>query len=138
MKVEAKLFQYGAVPFILTAAVYAWATAVFTPDGVEPVGTVCIFLTGLMTGMIGWYLSKTAQTLDARPEDDPDGHIGQMEGEYGFFSPYSWWPLPLALSALLLFLGLAVGWWIFIVGAFFGVISLLGWTFEYFRGDIGI
>ncbi|MBW3086088.1 Cytochrome c oxidase polypeptide 4 [Austwickia sp. TVS 96-490-7B] len=138
MRIETKLFQYGAVPFLIVAAVYGWATWKFTPTGVEPVGVVCIGLTGVMTGMVGFYLANTARKLDARPEDDPAARIEDVEGDYGFFSPHSWWPLPLAGAALLLFLGLAVGWWVFIVGFIFGVIALLGWTFEYYRGDIGI
>jgi hypothetical protein len=32
------------------------------------------------------------------------------------------------------FLGLAVGWWLFIIGASLGVVALVGWTFEYFKG----
>ena len=50
----------------------------------------------------------------------------------------SWWPLQLGVAALLTFLGLAVGWWIFLIGVLFAVVALLGWSFEYFRGDIGI
>ena len=33
------------------------------------------------------------------------------------------------------FLGLAVGWWLFIIGASIGVVGLVGWTFEYFKGE---
>jgi hypothetical protein len=50
------------------------------------------------------------------------------------FSPYSWWPLWLGLSAAICFLGLAVGWWVFAIGAFFAVPALIGWTFEYWKG----
>ena len=34
-----------------------------------------------------------------------------------------------------LFLGLAVGWWLFIIGAFFGIVAIVGWTFEHFKGE---
>ena len=34
-----------------------------------------------------------------------------------------------------MFAGLAVGWWLFIIGAFFAVPSLVGWTFEYWKGE---
>ena len=85
--------------------------------------------------MIAFYLWATARTPPARPEDDPSGDIAEAEGEYGFFSPHSWWPLPLAAAAAICFLGLAVGWWLFIIGAAFGVVALVGWTFEYFKGD---
>ena len=33
------------------------------------------------------------------------------------------------------FLGLAVGWWLFIIGAFFAIPALVGWTFEYWKGQ---
>ena len=85
--------------------------------------------------MIAFYLWATGRRLPERPEDNPGGEIAEFEGEYGFFSPHSWWPLPLAAAAAVCFLGIAVGWWMFIIGAAFGVVALIGWTFEYFTGD---
>ena len=69
------------------------------------------------------------------PSDDPLGDIDEIQGDYGFFSPHSWWPLFLGAAAALCFLGLAVGWWMFIIGAFFAVPALVGWTFEYWKGE---
>jgi hypothetical protein len=40
----------------------------------------------------------------------------------------------LAASAALLFLGLAAGFWIAYIGIGIGVISLVGWVYEYYRG----
>lgn len=137
MRIEYKLFQFGVIPFALVAAVYAFATS-RSDHGIEPVGVVCLVLLAVMMGMIGGYLGITARKLDPRPEDDLDGEIADAEGDYGFFSPHSWWPLPLGAGALVTFLGLAVGWWVFFVGVLFAVVALLGWCFEYFRGDIGI
>lgn len=130
MSIESGLFKAGVVAFVLIGIVYGVLT-----DWSEPVGWVALVLTGLMCGMIGVYLSLTARKLDARPEDNPLAFQEEAEGDYGFFSPHSWWPLPLAASAALAFLGLAVGWWVFIVGVVFGILSLVGWTFEYFRGE---
>ncbi len=138
MRIESKLFTWGSIPFLIVAIIYGWATHTFAAEGVEWVGVVCLFLVAMMTGMVGFYLGNTARKLDDRPEDDPSGNISDAEGDYGFFSPHSWWPLFMGSSALLLFLGLAVGWWIFIVGLVFGILALLGWTFEYFRGEMGI
>lgn len=138
MRIESKLFTWGSIPFLIVAIIYGWATHTFAAEGVEWVGVVCLFLVAMMTGMVGFYLGNTARKLDDRPEDNPAGEISDAEGDYGFFSPHSWWPLFLGVSALLLFLGLAVGWWIFIVGVVFTIIALLGWTFEYFRGEMGI
>ena len=67
-------------------------------------------------------------TLDQMAEQE------EADPDYGFFSPYSWWPLWLGLSAAICFLGLAVGWWVFAIGAFFAVPALIGWTFEYWKG----
>ena len=73
--------------------------------------------------MIAFYLWATGRRLPERPEDNPGGEIAEFEGEYGFFSPHSWWPLPLAAAAAVCFLGIAVGWWMFIIGAAFGVVA---------------
>ena len=41
----------------------------------------------------------------------------------------------LAASASLVFLGLAVGVWIAFIGAAVVVISLVGWQYEFYRGN---
>ena len=56
-------------------------------------------------------------------------------GDYGAFAPYSWWPLWLGLAAALIFMGIAVGWWIVAIGVFMGVFALIGWTFESYKGQ---
>ncbi len=129
MRVELKLFAVLAVFFAVVGVIYG----IFS-DWQEPVGPLGLLLGALLGAMIAFYLWATARKLDERPEDNPSAHIAEQEGEYGFFSPHSWWPLPLALSGAVCFLGLAVGWWLFIIGAMFGVIALIGWTFEYFKG----
>ena len=40
----------------------------------------------------------------------------------------------LAFSAAVVFLGLAVGWWLVIIGVGFGALALIGWVYEYSRG----
>ena len=67
--------------------------------------------------------------------DNPDGEISDIEGDYGFFTPSSWWPLALGFSSALAFAGLAVGWWLFMIAFVIGCVSLVGWTFEHFKGD---
>jgi len=65
------------------------------------------------------------------PQDDVTAEIADGAGELGFYSPHSWWPLPVALSACAAGLGLLVGWWLTLiaVGALF--ISVFGFTLEY-------
>ena len=43
----------------------------------------------------------------------------------------------LASGAALLFLGIAVGVWIAAIGAALTLISLVGWMYEYYRGNFG-
>jgi hypothetical protein len=85
--------------------------------------------------MIAWYLWMTRRRLELDPSDDPVGDIDEIQGEFGFFSPHSWWPLFLGASAAMCFLGLAIGWWMFIIGAAFAIPALVGWTFEYWKGE---
>lgn len=133
MKVELKLFGIIGV-FAAVVAVIYW---VWT-GGDEPVGVVALALTAGMTGMIVGYLTITARKLDERPDDNPEGEISEIEGEYGFFSPHSWWPLALGFACAIVFLGVAVGWWLVILGMPMIGLATVGWAFEYFRGDNAI
>ena len=130
MKVESWLFGGGVFMFAPLGVIYGFFT-----DWKEPVGPAGLFLTAGLSALVGFYLWWTARKLDDRPEDDPMAPISAAEGEYGFFSPYSWWPLPLAFSAAVMFLGLAVGWWLVIIGGGLAALALVGWTFEYFHGE---
>ncbi len=129
MKVEAWLFGSGTFFFIPVAIIYGILTR-----GEELVGVTALLLTGGLSLMVGWYLWLTARHIDPRPEDDPTAPIEAAEGDYGFFSPHSWWPLPLAASCACVFAGLAVGWWLVTIGVACAVLALLGWVFEYWRG----
>jgi hypothetical protein len=116
------------------AAIYAfWTTT--AGMGIEWVGVMGLVLAGLLGFMIGWYLWITRRRLEPDPSDDPLGDIDEIQGEFGFFSPHSWWPLFLGASAAMCFLGLAIGWWMFIIGAAFAIPALVGWTFEYWKGE---
>ena len=56
-------------------------------------------------------------------------------GELGFFSPHSWWPLFVCLAVALSAVGLVIGWWLFLIGVFAIVMSMIGFVFEYYRGN---
>jgi phosphoglycerol transferase MdoB-like AlkP superfamily enzyme len=129
MKIEANLFTFLTPFFLLVAVVYGFMT-----EWHEWVGFICLILTAGLVGMVGVYLGRLSRRIDARPSDDPEGEIAQGAGPYGFFSPWSWWPIVLAGAAAVAFLGVAIGWWIFGVGVVLGVIALVGWVLEYSRG----
>lgn len=128
MSIETKLFFSGVFVFVPVGAIYAWLSRG------EAVGTTGLLLTGGLAAMIGGYLWLTAKRIDPRPEDDPQAHISESAGDQGFFSPWSWWPLPLALSAFTIFFGMAVAWWVAYIGAAMAVLSIVGFFFEHYRG----
>ena len=135
MRYTVKLFTFLGACFVLLTVIYTFWARIYLPDRSEPVGTVGLLLTALFFFFIAGYLHVTDRRLDPAPEDDLRGNIEQVLGVLGFFSPHSWMPLFLAFAAALLFLGIAMGWWIFAIGAFLGIPALVGWTFEYFKGE---
>jgi hypothetical protein len=136
------LFLILAVFFLLADALYFfWSIAAPTRpvenwyDGIEWVGTVGIALSAILSSLISFYLRLSHRGQGGElPEDRADAEIDDGEAEQGFFSPWSWWPIMLALSAGLVFGGLAVGIWISIIGVGVLVVSLIGWQYEYYRG----
>jgi len=130
MKVEYKVFVIIGGFFTIAGLIYGFFT-----DWREPVGAFGLFLATGLSSLIAFYLWETGRKLDPRPEDDPLAPISAAEGEYGFFSPHSWWPLAVGFSTAVVFLGLAVGWWLAIIGIFLAALATIGWTYEYFRGE---
>jgi hypothetical protein len=130
VKIESWLFGTGVFFFIPVAIVYG-----FLVNWTEWVGILGMLLLGGLAGMIGSYLGVTAKRVGMRPEDREDAEIHEGAGEQGHFSPWSWWPLVLGLACATAFLGLAAGWWILFIGAGIGLVALVGWVFEYSRGD---
>ena len=130
MKVEYKLFVVIGGFFTLAGLIYGMVTR-----WSEPVGAFGLLLATGLSVLISFYLWETGRKLDPRPEDDPLAPISAAEGEYGTFSPHSWWPIAVGASTAVLFLGLAVGWWLAIIGLCFSALATIGWTFEYFRGE---
>jgi hypothetical protein len=130
LKVEYKLFVAIGGFFTVIGLIYGMATS-----WDEPVGPFGLILAAGLSMLIAFYLWETGRKLDPRPEDDPLAPISAAEGEYGFFSPQSWWPLAVAASTAVLFLGLAVGWWLAIIGVCLAALATIGWTYEYFRGE---
>jgi hypothetical protein len=130
MKIESWLFLGGIFFFVPVGIVYGVMT-----DWDEWVGFPALFMLAGMAGMIGFYLYYTAKRVGPRPEDRLDGEIHENAGVIGQFSPWSWWPLMLAAAAAVGFLGLALGWWVLFLGVGLAVIGLVGWVYEYSRGD---
>lgn len=130
MKVQGLMFLGVAVFFAIADVIY-W---IFSKD---PTGTTALALAIGMALLIGYYLTYTQRRVPKEElyEDDRDAEIADGAGELGFYSPHSWWPLALAASCAVTFVGLPIGWWLVIIGGLFAMISVVGWVFEYYRGE---
>lgn len=128
MKAETLMFVFCSAFFVLVTPLYYLSSGDLT-------GTTALVMTFLLTTLIAFYLGFHARKMEARPEDRKDGEIAEGAGELGFFPPYSWWPLWCALCLAMMVLGVAIGWWLFIIGAALGAVALCGLIFEYYRGE---
>ncbi len=128
MKFEGSLF-IGCAIFFGAADIVYWY---FSKD---PTGTTALALSVGLAFLTGFYLLFTGRRLPERPEDNPEGEIDEGTGELGFFSPHSWWPLYVGLAAALAAFGVAVGWWLFLIGLLAIFLTTIGFVFEYYRGN---
>jgi Cytochrome c oxidase subunit IV len=127
MRVEGWLFL-GCAIFFGVADIFYWNLSH------DPTGGTALALAVCLAFLTGFYVLFTGRRLPQRPEDDPEGEIEQGTGELGFFSPHSWWPLFVGLAAALAAVGVAIGWWLFLIGALCLVLAVIGFVFEYYRG----
>jgi hypothetical protein len=128
MKVTGRIFAILCVFLTISAIVYGILSR-------EWAGTTALALSAGLAFMIGFYLLFTDRRVDPAPEDNVDGEVSDGAGELGFFSPHSWWPLALAGSASIVAVGLVFAWWVLAVGVGLLGIAIVGFVFEYYRGQ---
>jgi hypothetical protein len=135
MHIEARLFEFLTGFFALAAVGYGVLTYLYATGGIEWAGTTALVLTTGLTLITGTFFRFVARRLDTRPEDYEDAEIADGAGELGFFSPGSWWPLLIALSASVTAVAVAM-WlpWLIAAGAAFVLASVAGLVFEYYIG----
>jgi hypothetical protein len=125
MKASWKLFGGLSVFYVIMTVIY-WQV------GGEEVGIAGMLLSACLAGMVGFYVWFTQKRIGVElPEDNLEAEISDGAGELGFYSPHSWWPLPVALSACTLGLGLLIGWWLVLIGLGALMISIIGMVTEY-------
>src|SRR5215831_13394651 len=112
MKTEWRIFGLVAAFLFAMCALYAWWTNA-EMHAVDYIGTVALFLSGLLCGMCGVYFWFVSRRIDPRPEDRDDAEIADGSGEIGFFSPGSYWPFGIAVAAVAAGVGLVfLHWWL--------------------------
>jgi hypothetical protein len=124
VKTAYRLFIGLSVFYSITAVVY-WAV------GGDPLGITGITLASFFASLIGFYIWYMSGRMPVLPEDNLEGEIADSAGELGFYSPHSWWPLPLGLSICAAGLGLVLGWWLTVIGVGALFISVIGFVLEY-------
>lgn len=136
MKTNVYLFWVLSAFYFVSGAIYTvWAINDQDHGTIEWVGTPALLLLGAMFGFIGFYLTKGYRNQGGElVEDRLDASVDDGDPELGHFSPWSWWPVTLGGSVALVFLGVAIGTWIFLIGITAVAVALVGWTYEYYRG----
>ena len=125
MKASWRLFGGLSVFYVIVTIIYWYV-------GGEPVGIAGMLLSACLAGMVGFYVWFTQKRIGVTlPEDNLTAEISDGAGDLGFYSPHSWWPLPVAFSATVMSLGLIIGWWLSLVGLGALVISIIGMVTEY-------
>ena len=134
-------FTMAAVLYIVWSALFATTGIVTDPAGgegghIEWVGALALGLCAVMFAFLAYYVGASYRSQGGElPEDRGDANIDDGDPELGHFSPWSWWPILLAGAATLIVLGIAIGYWITFIGGAFLIITLVGWTYEYYRGN---
>jgi len=126
--------KFGYRLFLFLFAFYALLAVVYWQMANEPVGITALALSAGLALIIGyyfWFINR--RTGGVLPEDNLKAEISDGAGELGFFSPGSWWPLPVAVAATGAGLGLIIGWWLTLIAVGALIISVLGFVLEYER-----
>lgn len=127
MKVEGVLFMIVAGLFAATDAGYWYFSRDLT-------GTVALGMLVGMAFLVGFYMLSTGRRVGERPEDNPEAEVAEGAGEFGFYSPHSWWPLWVGAATALTGVGVAVAWWLALLGIGAATLATIGLVFEYYRG----
>lgn len=131
MNVIGKLFGLLGIFLIPVGIVYGLMTK-FT----DWAGFPAILVTALMCLFLSFFLLFTDKKHPDMPYDNVHGDIAEATGDYGFYSPWSWWPLIIGCVCALLVIGLATTqWWVVLLAIPLAILACVGWVYEYNRGD---
>lgn len=101
----------------------------------EWAGFPALLLTAVMCFFLSFFLLFTDKKHPSQPSDNYEGEIADSAGAYGFYSPWSWWPLVIGLVCAIAVVGLAVAPWVFLIALPLAIAACVGWVYEYSRGD---
>ncbi|GAA3609394.1 cytochrome c oxidase subunit 4 [Agrococcus terreus] len=136
MRANILLLAIIATFFFASSAVYTLWHMVSYDGEVEWTGTIGMALTGILSVLIGFYLWLLYRNQAGElPEDRLDAEIDDADPEMGHFSPWSWWPIALGAALAMMFVSLAGPTFLIPIAAALTLIMLVGWVYEYYRGN---
>ena len=127
MRIGGWSFALGALFFLGVGGIYFFVSG-------DEIGTTALVMTGGLAFLVAFYILYTNKRLDGLPEDRANAEIDEADPEYGFYSPHSWWPLPVGFAAMLIALGFIFVAWLAVLGVMVLLVAVVGWLFEYYRG----
>ncbi|QIM16483.1 cytochrome c oxidase subunit 4 [Leucobacter insecticola] len=137
MKSNIVIFWILTAYFVVISTVYTlWNIALH--DRIEWAGSITILLSAGLTGFIASYLALTKKKQGGvLVEDIETADIDDGDPELGEFSPWSWWPLFLGFAIAVVVLGLCIGFnfWLSFLGLPLVIVAVVGWIYEYYRGN---
>jgi hypothetical protein len=128
MNIGGKLFGLGTLTYFFLGAVYWFMSR-------DVIGTSLLSLTGGLAFLIAFYVLFTDKRVGDLPEDNEFALISDIDPDYGFFSPYSWWPFVIGASVFIFVLGFVFATWMMVLGVFVILLAVNGLIFEYYRGE---
>lgn len=124
--------------FFLLADITYWIWQFAAGHPIDWVGSLAILMTVPLAWFPAYFFWKADKnTGGVLPEDSDDADIDDGDGNLGFYSPWSWWPITLAASIAVITLGFVIGLWLIAIGFVLTLVALVGWSFEYNRGHFG-
>ena len=135
MKTTARLMWILGAVFLAVDGVYLWWS--LQAGNFELIGLMTMGFSGVLCLFFAFYFGRlvAAGGPVEWAEDRVDALVDDGDPEMGFFSPWSWWPVLLAASIALVFLGVAASAWIAFIALPLLVVCLIGWVYEYYRGN---
>ena len=128
MNVGGKLFGLGTLTYVILGLIYWFMSR-------DAIGTTLLALTGGLAFLIAFYVLYTDKRLGLLPEDIETALISDIDPDYGFFSPSSWWPFVIAAAVFIFVLGFVFATWMMVLGVFAILMAVNGLIFEYYRGE---